>query len=85
MVCLLVGFTLVTAHFGLDPPPIPWSVYIFIVVLFGVLGFVMGYLIPSTAEAYIESNKLIRKSSALDGNLLSWAVPVSQPSTTVKS
>ncbi|OKO79096.1 hypothetical protein AC630_18005 [Bradyrhizobium sp. AS23.2] len=79
MLCLLIGFTLVTVHFGLDAPPISWSVYTFIVVLFGVLGFVMGYLVPSTAEAYIESNKLIRKSSALDGNLLGWAAPASQP------
>ncbi|OKO91394.1 hypothetical protein AC629_02705 [Bradyrhizobium sp. NAS80.1] len=79
MFCLLIGFTLVTVHYGLDAPPISWSVYTFIVALFGVLGFVMGYLVPSTAEAYIEANKLMRKSSALDGNLLGWAAPASQP------
>lgn len=79
MFCLLIGFTLVTAHYGLDAPPVTWSIYTFVVVLFAVLGFVMGYLVPSTAEAYIESNKLIRKSSALDGNLLGWAAPASQP------
>jgi hypothetical protein len=85
MLCLLIGFTLVTRRFGLDMPDISWSLYAFIVALFGVLGFVMGYLVPSTAEAYIEANKLIRKSSALDGHLLDWAAPASQPSTTVKS
>jgi ABC-type Na+ efflux pump permease subunit len=79
MFCLLIGFTSVTRGYGLEMPDISWSVYGLIVALFGVLGFVMGYLVPSTAEAYIESNKLIRKSSALDGNLLGWAAPASQP------
>jgi biopolymer transport protein ExbB/TolQ len=83
MFCLLIGFTSVTRAYGLEMPDIPWLVHGLIVALFGVLGFVMGYLVPSTAEAYIESNKLIRKSSALDGNLLGWAAPASQP--TVKS
>jgi hypothetical protein len=85
MLGLLVGFTLVTRAYGLDMPDISWWVYAFVVFLFGTLGFVMGYLVPSTAEAYIEANKLIRRSSALDGNLLGWAAPASQPSTTVKS
>ncbi|WP_439374780.1 hypothetical protein [Bradyrhizobium sp. DASA03120] len=85
MLCVLVGFTLVSRHFGLNMPYISWLVYAAIVALFGVLGFVMGYLVPSTAEAYIEANKLIRKSSALDGNRLEWAAPVSQPSTQLRS
>lgn len=79
MLSLLVGFILVTSGYGLEIPAIPLRVYSLIVALFGVLGFVMGYLVPSTAEAYIESNKVIRKSSALDGNLLGWAAPASQP------
>jgi ABC-type Na+ efflux pump permease subunit len=66
-------------------PYISWLVYGGIVALFGLLGFVMGYLVPSTAEAYIEANKLIRKSSALNGNRLEWAAPVSQPSTQVRT
>ncbi|MHC2620258.1 ABC-type multidrug transport system fused ATPase/permease subunit [Bradyrhizobium huanghuaihaiense] len=85
MVCVLIGFTLVSRYFGLNMPYISWLVYAGIVALFGVLGFVMGYLVPSTAEAYIEANKLIRKSSALDGNRLEWAAPVSQPSTQLRS
>jgi len=66
-------------------PYISWLQYALIVALFAVLGFVMGYLVPSTAEAYIEANKLIRKSSALNGNRLEWAAPLSQPSTQVRS
>jgi len=85
MLCLLIGFTLVSRHFGLNMPYISWLVYGGIVALFGLLGFVMGYLVPSTAEAYIEANKLIRKSSALNGNRLEWAAPVSQPSTQVRT
>jgi hypothetical protein len=84
MLCLLIGFTLVSWGYGLRMPDISWSVYALVVALFGVLGFVMGYLVPSTAEAYIEANKLIRKSSALEGNLLGWASPESHPGTTVK-
>lgn len=82
MFSLLVSFILVTRAFGLEMPTIPLSWYAGIVASFGILGFVVGYLVPSTAEAYIESNKLIRKSSALDGNLLGWAAPASQ--STVK-
>ena len=63
---LLVSFVLVTRAFGLEMPAIALSWYAGIVASFGILGFVVGYLVPSTAEAYIESNKLIRKSSALE-------------------
>ncbi|MFB6459742.1 hypothetical protein [Bradyrhizobium tunisiense] len=81
MFSLLVSFVLVTRAFGLEMPAIPLQWYAGIVASFGVLGAVIGYLVPSTAEAYIEANKLIRKSSALDGNLLGWAAPPASQST----
>jgi hypothetical protein len=56
-------------------PAMSWLNYALIFGLFGVLGFVVGALVPSTAEAYVEADKVIRKSGRLDENRLSWAQP----------
>jgi hypothetical protein len=75
MVSMLVGFVLLTERFGLTPPNLSWSLYFLVIVLFGVLGFVMGFLVPSTAEAYLEANKLIHETAGLNENRLGWAAP----------
>lgn len=85
MLVILIGFNLLTITFGMKMPDISWSVYGLILVLFGALGFVMGYLMPSTAEAYIEANKLIRRTPGLDDNLLGWAAPESYPRSAASS
>ena len=72
MFILLIAFNGLTAMYGMDVP-VGWEPYALVVFLFGVLGFVMGHLIPSTAEAYIEAKKLVRRSAEKDGNLLGWA------------
>ncbi len=72
MFVLLIAFDRLTAIYGMRVP-VGWQPYALVVFLFGVLGFVMGHLIPSTAEAYIEAKKLVRRSAEKDGNLLGWA------------
>jgi hypothetical protein len=85
MLIILIGLTGLSAMYGMKMPEIAWWIYTLIVFLFGVLGFVMGYLVPSTAEAYIEANKLMRRSAGLDGNFLGWTTPESRPRATAES
>lgn len=72
MFILLVTFGGLTRMYGMDLP-IGFGVYAFVVLLFAVLGFIMGYLIPWTAEAYIEAQKFVRRSTEKGGSLLGWA------------
>jgi hypothetical protein len=73
MLSLLVAFTTLSRVYGIPSLPIELWIYAAIILLFGVLGFTMGYLVPSTAEAYTEAQRFIRRSAEKDGNLLGWA------------
>jgi hypothetical protein len=73
MFILLVALTTLSRVYGIPSLPIELWIYAVIILLFGLLGFTMGYLVPSTAEAYIEAQRFIRRSAEKDGNLLGWA------------
>jgi hypothetical protein len=85
VVILLVGLIGLTAFYGMSLPNIPRGIYVLSILLFGVLGFVMGYLIPSTAEAHIEANKLTLRAAEKEGMLLGWATQQYRPRVAVKS
>jgi hypothetical protein len=84
-VSVVVGFLTLSSLYGLALPNIHWGTYALYVILLGVLGFVMGYLLPSTAEAYIEANKIILRSVEKEGMLLSWATQQYRPRRPLRS
>jgi hypothetical protein len=82
MFILVIAFQGLSAMYAMALP-ISWTHYAFVVLLSGVLGFVMGYLVPSTAEAYIDAEKFIRRLAERDGYLLDWAAQDYHPRETV--
>jgi hypothetical protein len=85
MAIIVVGFVGLTAFYGMPLPEIGWETYALSIFLFGVLGFVMGYLIPSTAEAHIEANKFTLRSAEKEGMLLGLATQQYRPRIAVRS
>jgi hypothetical protein len=83
MFILVIAFQGLSAKYAMALP-ISWTHYAFVVFLSGVLGFVMGYLVPSTAEAYIDAEKFIRRLAERDGYLLDWAAQDYHPREIVR-
>jgi hypothetical protein len=73
MITIIISFFGVTAFIGVPMPALGWQVYALSISLFAMLGFVMGYLIPSTAEAHIEASKFVLRSAEKEGRLLGFA------------
>jgi hypothetical protein len=85
MVVFMVGFLALLALYHMPKPPIGLHVYVLSILLFGVLGFVMGYLVPSTAQAYLEANKLTLRWAQKQGMAIGWATQRSHPDAPVVS
>jgi hypothetical protein len=85
MAVFVVGFFALLAWYGMPKPPIGPQVYALSIFLFGVLGFVMGYLVPSTAQAYLEANKLTLQWTEKQGMSIGWATQRSHPAAPVVS
>jgi hypothetical protein len=79
MVIFVVGFLALLGWFKMLPPPIEWYVYAISIAGFGVLGFVMGYLVPSTAHAYLEANKIALQWTEKQGMSIGWATQRNRP------
>jgi hypothetical protein len=81
MVVFVVGFLGLLALFRTPAPAIPPYVYATSIFSFGFLGFVMGYLVPSTAQVYLEAGKFTRQWTEKPGMSIDWATQRSQPET----
>ena len=87
MSIFIAGFYGLVHHFGLPPPPLHWYDPVFAesIFFFGVLGFVMGYVVPSTAQAYLEANKSALQWTEKQGMSIGWATQRSHPEAPVVS
>jgi xanthosine utilization system XapX-like protein len=85
MVIFVVGFLALLAWFQMPSPPVEWYLYAFSIFCFGVLGFVMGYLVPSTAQVYLEANKFTLQWTEKPGMSIGWATQRSHPEAPVVS
>jgi hypothetical protein len=79
MFILIVGFLQILAVYGMKLPPVPWEIYALSVLSCTALGFVMGYLVPSTAEAYIDANRLTLQWTEQEGLSIGWATQQYRP------
>jgi hypothetical protein len=77
MFVFLVVLLKMSTRWGINMPDI-WPVYAACVLCFGGLGFVVGYLVPSTAEAYIDSNRLNLQWTEQEGMSIGWATQAQQ-------
>jgi hypothetical protein len=73
MVIFVFGFLALLDWFKMSSPDLKWYVYALSIFGFGILGFVMGYLVPSTAQAYLEANKRARQWTEKHGMSIGWA------------
>jgi hypothetical protein len=85
MVFFVVGFLTLLTWFGMQLPPLEWYDYVLSIFCFGVLGFVMGYLVPSTAQVYLEANKSALQWTEKQGLSIDWATQRSHPEARVVS
>jgi hypothetical protein len=84
-IVLQIAMIAVGGGLHLTIPVFPWYLRILFTGLFGLLGFVIGYLVPSTAEAHIEATKTLLSSVATAGNLPGWSTQVPAPAATTRA
>jgi hypothetical protein len=70
MTSLQLGVVALAAVFHLPVPAFPLEMRAAFTGLFAALGFAMGYLVPSTAQAHIEAIKIILSSAEKEGNFV---------------
>jgi MFS family permease len=72
VMALQFGLFLIAAVYGLSAPPFPLGLRAAFTGLFAALGFVMGYVIPSTTEAHFKAVKIILAAD-LKGKPPAWS------------
>jgi hypothetical protein len=58
-VAINAGWVLLEKYYGLPPVEFELSRHAVFIVLFAAFGFVIGFVIPSTVEAYIKANEIL--------------------------
>jgi hypothetical protein len=77
IVILQLGIIALGVVFEMLLPDFSFAVRAIFTALFAVLGFAMGYLIPSTAQAHIEASRIIVSSAEKEGYFIEW--PTQRP------
>lgn len=73
IIVLLISLIALAEYFEIRRLSFPAYLYAVSVVSFGVLGFAIGYLVPSTAEAHLDANRIILSSVEKQGKLTAIA------------
>ena len=79
IILLQLGIVALGAVLQVPLPDFPLKTRAVFTGLFSVLGFAMGYLVPSTAQAHIEAIKIILTSAENKGYVVGWATRDGQP------
>jgi hypothetical protein len=79
IILLQLGIVALGAVLQVPLPDFPLKTRAVFTGLFSVLGFAMGYLVPSTAQAHIEAIKIILTSADNKGYVVGWATRNGQP------